>query len=128
MTSSDATAPAMAFLRSRRYPILLAVAAVLGGIVSLLAYGFLALVHGVQVLAYTKLPNGLGFGTVPLWWPLIPLAGAGLVVGVAVRYLPGAGGTMPVEGFQPEERPGAAMLPGVALAALASIALGGVVG
>ena len=31
MTSSDATAPAMAFLRSRRYLVLLVVAAVLGG-------------------------------------------------------------------------------------------------
>jgi H+/Cl- antiporter ClcA len=128
MASSDATAPAMAFLRSRRYPILLIVAAVLGGLVSLISYGFLALVHGVQVLAYTTLPHGFGFGAAPLWWPLVPLAVAGLVVGLTVRYLPGAGGRMPIEGFDAGERPEVAQLPGIALAALASIALGAVVG
>lgn len=128
MTSTNAAAHAEVFLRSRRYPLVLVVAAVLGGIVSAAAYGFLALVHGLEELAYSTVPHGLGFAEAPLWWPLVPLAAAGLVVGATIRYLPGAGGSMPINGFQAGERPGVAELPGIALAALASIALGPVVG
>jgi H+/Cl- antiporter ClcA len=126
--ASTSTAAAEAFLRSRRYPAVLVVAAILGGIVSVAAYGFLLLVHGLQVLAYSTVPHGLGFAGAPLWWPLVPLAVAGLVVGATVKYLPGAGGNVPLNGFQATERATTAQLPGIALAALASIALGPVVG
>jgi hypothetical protein len=34
-------------------------------------------------------PHGLGLGAGASWWPVVPLTVAGLVVGLAVCYLPG---------------------------------------
>jgi H+/Cl- antiporter ClcA len=129
MSSTDSVATrADALLRSRRFIGLLVVAAVLGGLVSAAAYGFLALIHGGQVLAFTDIPHGLGFSTAPDWWPLVPLLVAGVIVGLTVVYLPGAGGAVPVYGFHAGEKVVLPHLPGIAIAALASIALGPVVG
>jgi H+/Cl- antiporter ClcA len=127
-TDDAASARIEALLRSRRYIGLLILAAVLGAIVSALAYGFLVLVHSLQQWMYTNLPHAFGFSSAPIWWPLIPLALAGVVVGVTVRYLPGTGGEMPVDGFHAGPPAAARLLPGIAIAALASIALGPVVG
>jgi chloride channel protein, CIC family len=129
MTATDSTtARAEELLRSRRYIGLLLLAAILGGLVSVAAWGFLWLVHQVQVLAYTKLPHGLGLNHVPTWWPLVPVLFAGVVVGLTIRYLPGRGGSTPLDGFQAREQPAVRDLAGIALAALTGIALGPVIG
>lgn len=116
-------------LRSKSYLGLLILAAVLGAPVSAAAYGFLQLVAYLQGQVFTHLPNGLGFHGAPPWWPLPVLIVAGLLVAPAIRFLPGTGGHSPADGFKAGEgAPTAAQLPGVLLAALASLSLGVVLG
>ena len=66
-------------IRSRQYQGLLVLAAIIGVLVSLASWGFLVLVHEIQVGVYEHLPVELGYDTVPWWWPLpwLGLAGAG---------------------------------------------------
>ena len=71
----------LALLRSRSYIVLLVVAAIIGAPVSALAYFFLALVSKMQGWIFTDLPKGVGFHAEPLWWPLLPLLLAGILVG-----------------------------------------------
>ncbi|MEU1125204.1 chloride channel protein [Streptomyces sp. NPDC005899] len=118
----------LAVVRSRGYAVLLLMVAALGVPVSAAAFGFLALVHELQSLTYTDLPRGLGFHGTPSWWPVPLLAVAGVLTGLAVRHLPGTGGHRPAEGFVNTGAPSAAELPGVALAALATLGLGAVLG
>ncbi|MFI2781357.1 chloride channel protein [Streptomyces sp. ALB3] len=118
----------LAVVRTRGYAALLIMVAALGVPVSAAAFGFLALVHELQSLTYEDLPRALGFGSTPSWWPVPLLAVAGLLTGLAVRHLPGTGGHRPAEGFVNTGAPSAAELPGVALAALASLGLGAVLG
>lgn len=116
-------------LRSRSYIVLLITAAILGVPVSALAFGFLKLTTSIVTWVYTDLPHGLGFSSTPTWWPLLPLAVAGLVVGATVRYLPGHGGEVPADGFKAGAAPPAAVaMIGITIAAIASISLGPVVG
>jgi H+/Cl- antiporter ClcA len=117
-----------AVLRSRRYVGLLVLAAVLGVPISAAAYGFLALVTELQEWVFTDLPQGLGFDGAPPWWPLPPLALAGVVVGLTIRSLPGRGGHSPADGFKPGGVPSPVELPGIAIAALATLSLGAVLG
>jgi H+/Cl- antiporter ClcA len=124
-----AAADTLALLRSRSYLVLLVLATVLGVVVSVVAYGFLALVSKLQGWIFTSLPRGLGFHGEPLWWPVLPLAAAGVVVGLTIRYLPGRGGHSPADGFKMGEGPPSpAELPGIFLAALATLSLGVVLG
>jgi H+/Cl- antiporter ClcA len=118
----------MAVLRSRSYVGLLVLAAVLGVPVSAAAYGFLALVGGLQEWLFTDLPAALGFDGAPRWWPLPLLALAGVLVGLTIRYLPGRGGHSPADGFKAGGVPSPAELPGIAIAALATLSLGAVLG
>jgi H+/Cl- antiporter ClcA len=118
-----------ALLRSRSYVGLLVLAAILGAPVSALAYGFLQLVSTLQTAIFSELPDTLGFHGTPVWWPLPVLALAGVLVGLTIRYLPGRGGHSPADGFKaggPPPQP--IQLPGIALAALASLSLGVVLG
>src|SRR3954471_1207094 len=107
---------------------LLALSAVVGLVVSLGAWCFLELTHQIEVGVYDKLPGDLGFdGGAPTWWPLPVLAVAGLIVAFAIVRLPGRGGHNPAEGLkmgatQPID------LPGVMLAAIATVGLGAVLG
>jgi H+/Cl- antiporter ClcA len=117
-----------ALLRSRSYVGLLLVAAVLGVPVSAVAYGFLALVDYLQKEIFTHLPHGLGFQAAPVWWPLPVLAAGGLIVAAAIRYLPGDGGPSPAGGFKLHGAPAPAQLPGIVLAALATLIFGAVLG
>jgi H+/Cl- antiporter ClcA len=117
-----------ALLRSRRYVGLLVLAAVLGVPISAAAYGFLALVSGLQEWLFTDLPRALGFAGAPLWWPLPLLALAGVLVGLTIRYLPGRGGHSPADGFKAGGVPSPVELPGIAIAALATLSLGAVLG
>src|SRR5262249_50789135 len=116
-----------AILRSRGFVRLLVFAAVVGVVVSLVGWLFLEAVHQIQVWLYTDLPSGLGFDSVPTWWAIPICTLAGIPVALAITKLPGAGGHIPAEGLhvgqtQPH------MVPGVALAALASLGLGIVLG
>ncbi len=117
-----------AVLRTKKYLALLILAAVLGVVISFLIYWYLKLITEMQTWVFTDLPKGLGFHGEPPWWPLLPLAVAGVIVGAVIRYLPGRGGHSPADGFkaggvaQPNE------LPGIFLAALATLGLGAVLG
>ena len=115
-------------LRSRSYLQLLVIAAIFGVPVSAAAYGFLALVSGLQQEVFTHLPHGLGFSSEPVWWPLPVLAVGGVLTGLAIRYLPGNGGASPADGFKVHRPPTPAQLPGVILAALATLIFGAVLG
>ncbi len=118
-----------AVLRSRPYGALLVLAAIVGVPVSALAFGFLALVNKLQGWVFTNLPHGLGFHQEPLWWPIPPLVLAGVLTALAIRYLPGTGGHSPANRFKASGgAPGPAELPGIILAALASLSLGAVLG
>lgn len=107
---------------------LLVIAAIVGLGVSLASWGFLELIHQVQQGVFTDLPGDLGFDDgAPAWWPLPWLLIAGVVTALAIDRLPGTGGHSPAGGLstgvtQPIE------LPGVLLAAVATIGLGIVLG
>ena len=125
------TTPAdpQALLRSRAYVTLLVLAAVIGAPISAVAWGFLALVSKLQGWLFTSLPKALGFHGEPLWWPVPLLMLAGLLVGLTIRYLPGKGGHSPADGFKAGGRPATPIeLPGIILAALATLSLGAVLG
>ena len=127
--SEAAAAPADpgATIRSKSYRVLLVLAAVIGVLVSFVSWCFLELVHWIQTEVYQSLPSGLGFHTVPWWWPLPVLAVAGVLAAVAIIRLPGRGGHIPYEGIKAgTAKP--AELPGILLAALATLGLGLVLG
>src|SRR3954453_21536336 len=118
----------LAVMRSRSYLGVLVLAVVLGAPISAAAFGFLKLTTLLQQWTFTDLPHALGYGTAPAWWPLLPLAVAGLLVGLTVRYLPGSGGEEPTQGFSGGRLVQARAPPCILLAALARIGLGAVIG
>ena len=126
MPASPADPQAM--LRSRSYVGLLVLAAVLGVPISAAAWGFLALVSGLQDWVLTDLPRALGFHGTPLWWPLPMVTLAGVLVALTIRYLPGRGGHSPADGFKAGGVPSPGEIPGIAIAALAGLSLGVVLG
>jgi H+/Cl- antiporter ClcA len=115
-------------LRSRSYVQLLVLAALLGVPVAAAAYGFLKLVAWLQEELFTDLPEGLGFDAPPTWWPLPILALSGLLTALAIRHLPGTGGHSPADGFKMTGALPPTELPGVLLAALATLSFGAVLG
>jgi H+/Cl- antiporter ClcA len=116
-------------VRSRQYRVLLVLAAVIGLLVSLASWAFLELVHAIQVEVYTRLPGHLGFDTAPSWWPLPWLALAGILTVFAIQRLPGHGGHVPADGLSTGGEPTQPIeLPGVLLAAVATLGLGLVLG
>lgn len=128
-TAGPASAPAdpAAILRSRNFAVLLVFAAVIGLVVSFVGWAFLELVHQVQVWVFTDLPDAFGFDQTPSWWAFPVCTLAGLPVAAAIARLPGNGGHVPAQGLQVgSTEPN--MVPGVALAALATLGLGLVLG
>jgi len=116
-------------IRSRQYRVLLVLAALIGLIVSTASWAFLELVHELEVAVYTDLPHHLGYSTAPTWWPLPWLALAGLVTGLAIARFPGHGGHVPAEGLRTGGAPTRPIeLPGILLAAVATLGLGLVLG
>src|SRR6266496_2669968 len=86
-------------LRSRQFLALLVLAAGVGVVAALVAWGFLELVVHMQTWVFTDIPNDLGFDGAPLWWSLPVLALAGLIVAFAIVRLPGQGGHIPADGL-----------------------------
>ena len=126
--ADSAPADPMKVIQSRGYLQLLAISALLGIPISALAYFFLKATNVLQEWAYVKAPDALGYSSMPDWWPIIPLTMAGLAVGLVVTRLPGQGGEVPILGFSSGGETKSASIPGIALAALASIGLGAVIG
>jgi H+/Cl- antiporter ClcA len=118
----------MEVVRSAAYRRLLVLAGVVGVPTAVVAYAFLAAVDGLQELVYDDLPTALGFETVPVWWPVPLLALSGLLVALCITSLPGNCGHSPADGFQSGGVTRPAELPGVILAALATLSLGAVLG
>src|SRR4051794_3353569 len=114
--------------QAKSVAVILALAVVVGTIVSLAAWVFLELIHQVQVGVFDGLPKDLGYDNGAPWWWSLPICGlAGLLVALAIMRLPGFGGHVPAHGLsaspaQPVE------VPGVVLAALAGVGLGLVLG
>src|SRR4051794_27940582 len=114
-------------MASRRFLVLLVLAAIVGVVAALGAWCFLELAHQAQVGAFQTLPDALGYDDAPVWWPL-PVAGlAGLIVAFAIVRLPGGGGHVPARGLSTDPTLPAA-LPGAVLAGLATVAFGLVLG
>ena len=129
----DAAPPAaapdpIAIVRSRAYVQGLVLAALIGLPVAAIAYGFLALVQWLQKYIFNQLPGHLGFTTSPVWWPIPFVALAGLLVALTITYLPGNAGHSPSDGFKTGKPTLPIEIPGVFFAALATLALGAVLG
>ena len=118
----------LALLRTRSYVKLLVLAGLVGVPVSVAAYGFLKLVAWLQDELFTELPEALGFDAAPTWWPLPLLALSGLLVALAILHLPGTGGHSPADGFKAGGALPVEQLPGVVLAAVATLSFGVVLG
>ncbi|MEU9160435.1 chloride channel protein [Streptomyces sp. NPDC048424] len=114
-------------LRTPGYLVILVYSALLGIPVSLVAFWFLVGLHELQHVFWTDLPHHLGWDTAPWWWPLPLLLIAGVIVGLVAARLTGGGGHIPAGGLHAGAMPPAA-LPGVVLAAAASLPLGAVLG
>ena len=117
-------------IRSRPFLVLLALVSVVGILVSLAAWCFLELTHQIQQEVFTHLPHALGYANgPPVWWPLPVLALGGFVTALAIQRLPGNGGHLPAAGLATGgPPPGPFDLPGIMLAAIATIGLGLVLG
>lgn len=114
-------------LRSRGYLVTVAMGGLIGLPVSVAAFGFLYAVREIQQGLFAHLPGALGFHGEPPWWP-VPVVGlSGLLVAVAVRYLPGRGGHSPADGLNTSPTQ-PVVVPGVVLAALATLGFGAVLG
>ena len=117
-----------ALLRSRGYVQILILAAITGLPISAAAYGFLALVEHLQGWLFKDLPETLGYDAAPTWWPLPLLALSGVLTALAIRRLPGTGGHPPADGFKAAGALPPIELPGVLLAAFATLTFGAVLG
>ena len=129
---ADPTPPAAppdpeTLLRSRAFVGLLVFGATIGVPVAVVAFFFLKAVTEAQHYFFATLPGELGFDSVPMWWPVPLLVTAGVLVSLTIRYLPGTAGHKPAEGFKTGPvRP--VDLPGIVLAAFATLSLGVVLG
>ena len=123
-----ATPDAAELLRSRSYLMLLMLGAIIGVPVATVAYFFLKAVSKTQTYVFDTLPGQLGFGSQPSWWSIPFLALSGLLVALAIRYLPGTAGHKPAEGLKTSGAVQPIELPGIIIAAFATLSLGVVLG
>jgi H+/Cl- antiporter ClcA len=125
---TPATPTPLELLRSRSYVVVLVFGAIIGVPVAAAAYFFLKGVGEVQQYLFDTLPGDLGFDGQPVWWPVPLLALSGLLVALTIRYLPGTGGHKPAEGFKSSGPVPPIELPGIVVAAFATLSLGAVLG
>jgi H+/Cl- antiporter ClcA len=114
-------------LEGRAYLRLVLLGGLIGIPAALVAALFLALVHDLQHWLWTDLPDRLGHSSPP-WYLVVglPVVGACVVI-AARRFLPGDGGESPLHGLGGPPTP-VAHGPGIALAALGTLAFGAVLG
>ena len=111
----------------RTYLKVVGLGALIGVPAGLLAAGFLALVHQLENLLWTDLPDQLGQSSPP-WYLIVGLPVAGALLVIAARtLLPGDGGHEPLKGLSMAPTP-VTYGPGVALAALGTLSFGAVLG
>jgi len=134
-TSSKHSAPEPAtppkpaeLLRSRSYVALLILGAIVGVPAAGIALLFLKAVSETQNYLFSSLPSDLGFHGEPVWWPLPLLTVSGILVGATIHYLHGTAGHEPSEGFKTGGPVMPVDLPGIILAAFATLSLGAVLG
>jgi H+/Cl- antiporter ClcA len=117
-----------ALLRDPKYLRLLFLGALIGAPIAFVAYFYLRFVSQAQIYVFSTLPHELGFSKVPAWWPILPLLVGGLIVALALEYLPGTGGHKPAEGFKAGGGNEPINLPGIIVCSLATLCLGAVLG
>ena len=96
--------------------------------VAAVAFFFLEAVAKAQHYLFGTLPGELGFESQPAWWPIPLLALSGLLVALTIRHLPGTAGHKPAEGFKTSGAVAPIDLPGIIIAAFATLSLGVVLG
>jgi H+/Cl- antiporter ClcA len=112
--------------RARTYLRTLVYAALIGVPVAFAAVLFQTAIHHVTHVVWDVVPEELGWSEPAGWYVVLVPGIAGLLVALAVR-LPGHGGHSPLEGISTDAvRP--IDLPGILLAALATLGLGLVLG
>jgi H+/Cl- antiporter ClcA len=100
---------------------------VIGIPAAFLAAVFLAFVHDLEHWLWDSLPSALDHSSPP-WYLVIGLPAAGACIVLAARlFLPGDGGSPPLEGIGHGATP-VAFGPGVALAAIGTLSFGAVLG
>ena len=118
-----------ATIRSKAYVGLLVVVAVIGVVVSIVAWCFLEAIFQIQQELFVRIPDGLGYEHgPPKWWLLLVLAVGALIVALAITRLPGDGGHIPAKGLSAGGPSGPDVVPGVLLAGLATLGFGLVLG
>jgi H+/Cl- antiporter ClcA len=119
--------PSLAGLSGATYLRLVLLGALIGIPAALVAALFLVVVHQGENLLWDDLPRWLGYDAPP-WFLVVglPVLG-GLLVLVVRRLLPGDGGHSPLGGIGGGATP-VSYAPGIALAALATLAFGEVLG
>lgn len=119
--------PAQQTENASAYLRVILLAAAIGIPAAFAAAAFLALVHWLENWLWTDLPHDLG-ATAPPWYLVLGLPLVGACVVIAARILlPGDGGHPPLKGLSTAPTPLRAG-PGVALAALGTLAFGPVLG
>jgi H+/Cl- antiporter ClcA len=118
--------PAASPLSPREYLRVLAIAALLGPPVAILAAGLMAAIHGVTTLAWTDIPDAAGWSSPPAWYVLVVPVVGGAIVALALR-MPGHGGHSAVGDLSMEPLPPLGLVSAM-LAGLASLGLGLVLG
>jgi H+/Cl- antiporter ClcA len=109
------------------YLRLVVLGAVIGIPAAFVAAGFMGLVHYLQHWIWEDIPDALGHSSPPWYLVLfLPVVGAALVW-AARRLLPGDGGHRPLDGIALAPTPPSYAL-SIALASLATLAFGGVLG
>lgn len=111
----------------REYLHAVLLAAVVGIPAALVAALFLGLVHYLEDWLWTDLPDALGESSPP-WYLVVGLPVVGAAIVAAARlWLPGDGGHEPVEGISMTPTP-VSHAPGIAVAAIATLSFGLVLG